>query len=64
LTALGHLELTEHVNNMIAAQLIESCVNCALRDDANAARLLLYTAGAVVDSNLTIVALHRLLSNA
>lgn len=62
MTALGHLEMTEHDNNLIAAQLIEGCMACAERGDNNSARLLLYVSGAIIDGNLTVIALQRLMT--
>lgn len=51
--ALQHLETTPHDNNLIAALMVGGCVDAASRGDDNAARLMLYTSGAVVDPVLT-----------
>jgi hypothetical protein len=51
--ALQALEMSPHDNNRIAALMVGGCVEAASRGDDNAARLLLYVSGAVVDPILT-----------
>lgn len=59
--ALQHLEMQRHDNNLIAALMIGACVECQSRDDGAAARLLLYTSGAIVDAVLTKFTLNSIM---
>lgn len=53
LQALQHLDSEKHDNNVVAATLIDGCVDCAGRGDMASAKLLLYLSGALVNPTLT-----------
>lgn len=50
--ALQVLEVTPHRNNLPALQTLISCVTCYYNGDHNAARLLLFVSGALVNDYL------------
>ena len=59
--AIQSLELEPHPNNLCAALMIAACVECESRGDVAAARLLLYTSGAIVNEVLTKFTLNSIL---
>ena len=59
--ALQHMDLQQHDNNLISALMIGGCVDCATRGDDNAARLLLYISGTVLDPILTRFTLNTIM---
>lgn len=54
LAALERLDLTDHANNLVAAQLIMGAVQAEKRQDEIAAKLMLYMSGVIVNAELTL----------
>jgi hypothetical protein len=59
--ALHYLDGQDHENTLISALMISGCVDCAGRGDNNAARLLLYISGTILDPVLTRFTLNTIM---
>lgn len=53
LAALERLDLTDHPNNLVAAQLIMGTIQAEKRQDAVTGKLMFYVSGAIVNEQLS-----------